>query len=248
MNAQVTLQDFCDTAVAAEQSESHLSDEEEALCSDKFDCCHRYRECSDARCCIRADDPKCAYKKHLEAGNVFYGKNAKWFSADAYEEVCAKVRLLSDEDKNEFLRFLFYFFHTKYLAETVTCELNESLNRLTACGLLQFVSQSSSLLRERLTSHCRSVSRACNAEWCQLLGFAYRTLPAKHSLRVSASDIKEMLLLSGLYLQDYTIATYDTDLRSYLLEYFLDFIQPLMRNPEWLPYDDFLVPASIEEK
>lgn len=38
-------------------------------------CCGLYKECSDARRCLRADDPEylgCYYRKNLKAGKVFY--------------------------------------------------------------------------------------------------------------------------------------------------------------------------------
>ena len=43
-----------------------------------FGCCSRYEQCSDALQCINPDimlAQACAYRKHLEAGKVFYGKN-----------------------------------------------------------------------------------------------------------------------------------------------------------------------------
>lgn len=43
------------------------------------DCCSKYKECSDAMKCLHADDPfyaNCTYRKKLEQGIVFYGKNA----------------------------------------------------------------------------------------------------------------------------------------------------------------------------
>ena len=47
--------------------------------SERFGCCHRYVECSDAGKCI-APDPihakGCYYKENLEKGKIFYGKNA----------------------------------------------------------------------------------------------------------------------------------------------------------------------------
>lgn len=43
-----------------------------------FGCCNDFYICSDALKCIKADDPYykgCMYRKNLEAGRVFYGKN-----------------------------------------------------------------------------------------------------------------------------------------------------------------------------
>lgn len=43
--------------------------------SDKFGCCHRYRECSSAGKCIHPDQfysKACWYRKNLEDGRIFY--------------------------------------------------------------------------------------------------------------------------------------------------------------------------------
>lgn len=56
------------------------------LCEDLFDasattrfgCCHDFNQCSDARKCFKLEDPDyrgCSYRKNLEAGRIFYGKN-----------------------------------------------------------------------------------------------------------------------------------------------------------------------------
>lgn len=45
----------------------------------KFGCCHRYMQCSDSRKCIAPDQgyaKGCQYRKNLENGRIFYGKNA----------------------------------------------------------------------------------------------------------------------------------------------------------------------------
>ncbi|EPR10126.1 hypothetical protein [Ruminiclostridium papyrosolvens] len=49
---------------------------------DSFDCCSSFMKCSDAWGCIHADHPlfaNCTYRKKLEAGICFYGKNTNIF-------------------------------------------------------------------------------------------------------------------------------------------------------------------------
>ena len=44
----------------------------------EFDCCSRYEACSDALRCIHPIPNfaiKCAYRKNLKKGKIFYGKN-----------------------------------------------------------------------------------------------------------------------------------------------------------------------------
>lgn len=43
--------------------------------SDKFGCCHRFKECSDAKKCLHPDQfysKACWYRKNLENGKIFY--------------------------------------------------------------------------------------------------------------------------------------------------------------------------------
>lgn len=45
---------------------------------ERFGCCARYIQCSDERKCVNPDfimSLACAYKRNLEAGRIFYGKN-----------------------------------------------------------------------------------------------------------------------------------------------------------------------------
>jgi len=47
-------------------------------CQKEFDCCSRYLDCSNAKMCIHPDPSfaiKCGYKKTLESGTIFFGKN-----------------------------------------------------------------------------------------------------------------------------------------------------------------------------
>ncbi len=46
--------------------------------SDKFGCCGKYVDCSDAKKCLHANkfySKCCYYRKNLENGKIFYGKN-----------------------------------------------------------------------------------------------------------------------------------------------------------------------------
>jgi len=46
--------------------------------AESFGCCSSYLECSNNRACIHKGDPEyqeCQYRKNLEAGRIFFGKN-----------------------------------------------------------------------------------------------------------------------------------------------------------------------------
>lgn len=49
-----------------------------AISGEPFGCCNDFIRCSDALRCLHLDNPEyvgCAYRKNLEAGKIFYGKN-----------------------------------------------------------------------------------------------------------------------------------------------------------------------------
>ena len=51
-----------------------------SLITETFGCCNDFILCSDAKHCIHEDDRffnGCDYRKNLEAGRIFYGKNKK---------------------------------------------------------------------------------------------------------------------------------------------------------------------------
>ena len=49
------------------------------LGTESFGCCNDYERCSDAMKCLHSDNKDyngCMYRKNLEVGRIFYGKNA----------------------------------------------------------------------------------------------------------------------------------------------------------------------------
>lgn len=68
-----------------------------------FGCCSRFIECSDNRACVHADDPyylRCYYRKHLEAGRIFYGINCNTGKrANTIHETVSDVTLPVPESK-----------------------------------------------------------------------------------------------------------------------------------------------------
>lgn len=52
-----------------------------AVTSEMIGCCDMFVMCSDAMRCLRSTDPHyndCLYRKNLEAGRIFYGKNRNY--------------------------------------------------------------------------------------------------------------------------------------------------------------------------
>lgn len=101
----------------------------------EFACCSHYRECSDKKECLFKNDELhagCMYKKNLEKGLIFYGKNAAIFSPNRYEQVFGYYKSLSDEAKEIFHDLIAYFSLTKRASTSCLCLYNEKIHDLVA--------------------------------------------------------------------------------------------------------------------
>ena len=78
--------------------------EDEDLENAAFGCCHLYRECSNAKRCLQdeARSANCAYRKNLEAGKIFYGKNVNGFSEGRLNEYINRIEALPAEARRAF--------------------------------------------------------------------------------------------------------------------------------------------------
>lgn len=75
-----------------------------------FGCCSRYAACSDAKACLIPDrdySKYCNYRKSLEQGIFFYGKNANKFNAAVYQSFVDNYNALP-ADAAELLRGILY--------------------------------------------------------------------------------------------------------------------------------------------
>lgn len=78
----------------------------------KISCCSRYRQCSElGRCLIAGTDiaNDCRYRLKLEAGEVFFGKRAKYFSQADYDRCCEQFEQMSESERIVFLDCLYHF-------------------------------------------------------------------------------------------------------------------------------------------
>ena len=83
---------------------------------DAFGCCSRYRQCSDAGACIIPNldySKSCLYRKSLEAGNIFYGKNATDYDAKKYQFFLDQYSALDRSEISALCDILHYFFIKK---------------------------------------------------------------------------------------------------------------------------------------
>lgn len=68
-----------DTATAYEEMISAVYEQlKSSAVGERFGCCNDFIRCSDARECLHKDNPEyngCYYRRNLEIGRIFYGKN-----------------------------------------------------------------------------------------------------------------------------------------------------------------------------
>ena len=107
--------------------------------SDTFGCCGRFRECSDKKRCVLQDNSyaaRCSYKKALEKGIVYYGKNAIEFSMNEYLSILAKVDELPDADKQAFYRVVMMFCFYKRCAKEIVVR-KELMDAISNVGVFR---------------------------------------------------------------------------------------------------------------
>ena len=83
---------------------------------DAFGCCSRYSSCSDAKICLipHLDYSKnCTYRKSLEQGHIFYGKNADKYNAAVYQSFVDNFNTLSANAADLLRGILYYAFIKK---------------------------------------------------------------------------------------------------------------------------------------
>lgn len=121
-------------------------------------CCSRFRECSDAGECLIKDEEhckklpflreenwprmielsaNCAYRKNLESGKIFYGKNQNGFSMDRYKEFRRKIDMLTPGARTAFDNILVDL--CEYNRGAIRCMVrNMYLEELEEIGLFDF--------------------------------------------------------------------------------------------------------------
>ena len=83
---------------------------------DVFACCSRYRQCSDAKTCLipnLSHSKSCLYRKSLDDGNIFYGKNATSYDFQKYQFFLDAYSQLSYASSLTLCDILHYVFVTK---------------------------------------------------------------------------------------------------------------------------------------
>ncbi len=78
----------------------------------EFDCCHLFRQCSDAKRCVNPHNNTsifCGYRKKIESGTIFYGKNSADFDGQVYQSFLDWVHSLPNDTYAIFISLLHSF-------------------------------------------------------------------------------------------------------------------------------------------
>lgn len=87
--------------------------------ADAFACCSRYRACSDARACLIPEldySVNCIYRKNLENGRVFAGKNAESYRPEVYQSFVDRYNTLTEDAASLLGEILHYTFIKKRIS------------------------------------------------------------------------------------------------------------------------------------
>ena len=132
MDAQTSLFDMAAPA-PPDNSAAFLNNDPDA-----FGCCSRFRSCSDEKRCLISQleySSHCSYRKNLESGKIFYGKNAVDFSPAEYSRYSRCINALSPDVLNECYRLLIYFCEVKPGSRRVLIDNAPWLRSLSDTGL-----------------------------------------------------------------------------------------------------------------
>lgn len=129
------------------------------LVREEFNCCSRFRECSNAMKCLCPDGidyANCLYRQKLESGICYYGKNAPDFDMSAYQSFCEKILSLEQESKTLFDNFIKKYVRTRrdYLVRDEASLLYEKLDSL---GLLSLNYNAKRTLSHMKSTELRAV-------------------------------------------------------------------------------------------
>lgn len=130
------------------------TEEKDDLSESVFACCHLYRECSAQKHCLCDDETRasqCAYRKNLEAGNIFYGKNAEGFDETRYQELVQRIDALPLEAQKSFEKLITEFCGLHRGKDSLVVR-NEHIEEISKVGLFEFKTLGAEFVRKSLYS------------------------------------------------------------------------------------------------
>lgn len=140
---------------------------------DAFGCCSRYSACSDAKACLipHLDYSKnCIYRKSLEQGHIFYGKNADRYNTSVYQSFVENYNALSANAVELLCGILYYAFIKKRGIKLIMLADSPEIPALDHAGFLSQVDHSDKVVKKcsvsAMIDACGDLIEAAN-EWAK---------------------------------------------------------------------------------
>ena len=118
---------------------------------DAFACCSRYRACSDARACLIPEldySVSCIYRKNLESGRVFDGKNAENYHPEIYQFYVERYTALTEDAAALLGEILYYAFIKKRISVRFMLADVPGLSTLESAGFFHVAKHPEKIIKK----------------------------------------------------------------------------------------------------
>lgn len=140
---------------------------------DAFGCCSRYSACSDAKACLIPHleySNNCIYRKSLEQGHIFYGKNADKYNAAMYQSFVDNYSALSANAAELLRGVLYYAFVKRRGTKLIMLADSPEIPALDRAGFLSQVEHPDKVVKKcsvsAMINACGSLIETAN-EWAK---------------------------------------------------------------------------------
>ncbi len=195
--------------------------------NDIFGCCHRYRECSNAKRCLEPDTidfMNCEYKKNLDNGNIFYGKNANDFNMNIYKSLLYKYHSLDDSVRYELNCIIIYYqkFHPSFLWYN-----SDAIQILQEQGFISAYTPKRMILAEY--AKLNYIKSLLDVETKNNLNKIVKQCRGNRA-RINKDDIVDYYIKNGIieldeYVNRFVSLSVPNELCQYIYELYYDFVQ-----------------------
>jgi len=221
--------------------------------NDNIGCCHSYYDCSVEKKCISPIFEiylKCEYRKNLEAGRIFYSKNANDFSMQKYNEIQIKYNHLDRELRMSFELVLHYFICYKRLLEYELFLRTNQLNRLVKSGLLIDIRTDPHRVLDLFLENYLLTLISDKSKYREIVKCLKSSLPSsdKFERKKELIDyiIKDDFLALERFYEKYIFVNFNSSLFAYFQEIYLDY--GIDKVITYEKFNNFLMESSPPEK
>lgn len=195
---------------------------------DLFDCCSRYRECSDAKKCLIANEDysnACTYRRKLESGIRFFGKKAPDFDMTKYRAILQKYKRLTEPARELFNQLAVHFYD--FGGELLLCRTSE-LGLACSVGILSYSTPKKNKIIEQASRRIlrffltNNVYEELRTKYCGVTEGKKAIVPkkimAEYLKRTDNADFDK-------YTQNFAVVYVGIDEHKYLVELYRDVLK-----------------------